>query len=112
MLSASFGNVPMNCTGDVINGASGPYGRCATNPIPVRGIPQSDRYLSHLRTSEGGNVTWKRFGSLSSDISEHPIDLYFIYDEAGNDIGQVYISAYQAITSHTAPDGLYYQEEE
>lgn len=111
MLSASFGNVPMNCEGDVIKGASGPYGRCATNPIPVRGIPQSDRYLSHLRTPDGGKVTWERFGSLGSDISEHPIDLYFIHDEAGNDLGKVYISAYQAITSHTAPEGFIYQEE-
>ena len=108
MLSASFGNVPMNCTGDEINGASGPYGRCADNPVPVRGIPQSEGYLSHLRTLNGEKVTWRRFGSLGSTVTDHPVDLYFIYDGAGNEIGKVYISAYQAITSRTAPEGFTY----
>ena len=111
MLSASFGNVPMNCTGDVINGASGPYGRCADNPIPVRGIPQSERYLSHLRTLDGEKVTWQRFGSLGSTITDHPVDLYFMYDTSGEEIGKVYISAYQAITSQTAPEGFLYCRE-
>ena len=111
MLSASFGNVPMNCTGDVINGASGPYGRCADNPIPVRGIPQSERYLSHLRTIEGAKITWKRFGSLGSQVTNHPVDMYIIYDVGGNEVGKVYISAYQAITSTTAPEGFIYMLE-
>ena len=108
MLSASFGNVPMNCTGDVINGGSGPYGRCADNPIPVRGIPQSERYLSHLRTIEGAKITWKRFGSFGSQVTNHPVDMYIIYDVGGNEVGKVYISAYQAITSTTAPEGFKY----
>ena len=108
ILSASFGNVPMNCTGDKINGASGPYGRCADNPIPVRGIPQSERYLSHLRTVDGDRITWKRFGSYGSAVTNHPVDMYFIYDSNGNDVGKVYISAYQAATSETAPEGFLY----
>lgn len=108
MLSASFGNVPMNCSGDVINGASGPYGRCPDNPIPVRGIPQSECYLSHLRTLDGKKVTWKRFGSFGSSITEHPIDMYYIYDASGKEEGRVFISAYQAITSQTPPEGLLY----
>ena len=107
-LSASFGNVPMNCTGDKINGASGPYGRCADNPIPVRGIPQSERYLSHLRTVDGGRITWKRFGSYGSAVTNHPVDMYIIYDSNGNDVGKVYISAYQSATSQTAPEGFLY----
>lgn len=111
ILSASLGNVPMTCTGDTINGASGPYGRCADNPIPVRGIPQSERYLSHLRTAQGGEITWKRFGSLGSKVTNHPVDMYFIYDADGNEVGKVYISAYQAITSTTAPDGFIYVTE-
>ena len=111
ILSASFGNVPMNCTGDKINGASGPYGRCADNPIPIHGIPQSERYLSHLRTMDGGKITWKRFGSLGSHVTNHPVDMYFIYDACGNEVGKVYISAYQAITSTTAPEGFKYEAE-
>ena len=108
ILSASFGNVPMNCTGDKINGASGPYGRCADNPIPVRGIPQSERYLSHLRTVDGGRITWKRFGSYGSAVTNHPVDMYIIYDSNGNDVGKVYISAYQSATSQIAPEGFLY----
>ena len=111
ILSASFGNVPMNCTGDKINGASGPYGRCADNPIPIHGIPQSERYLSHLRTMDGGKITWKRFGSFGSKVTNHPVDMYFIYDVGGNEVGKVYISAYQAITSTTAPEGFRYEAE-
>lgn len=111
ILSASLGNVPMTCTGDIINGASGPYGRCADNPIPVRGITQSERYLSHLRTIQGDEITWKRFGSLGSKVTNHPVDMYFIYDAGGNEVGKVYISAYQAITSTTAPDGFIYVAE-
>ena len=111
MLSASFGNVPMNCTGDVINGASGPYGRCADNPIPVRGIPQSERYLSHIRTNDGHKVTWRRFGSFGSTITSHPVDMYILYDVDNNEVGKVFISAYQAITSRTAPEGFRYEDE-
>ena len=109
MLSASFGNVPMNCTGDVIIGATGPYGLSPDNPIPVRGIPQSDRYLSHLRTPNGEKITWKRFGSFGSSVTDNPVDMYFIYDSTGKEVGKVYISAYQAITSKTAPEGFVYE---
>ena len=53
-------------------------------------------------------VTWKRFGSFGSSITEHPIDMYYIYDASGKEEGRVFISAYQAITSQTAPEGLLY----
>lgn len=110
MLNASFGNVEMCCTGDVINGASGPYGRCASNPIPVRGVPMQDDYLSHLRTLSGKKVTWKRLGSGHSDVTEHPIDMYIMYGPSGEEVGKVYVSGYQAITSKTAPEGFKYEE--
>lgn len=110
MLSASLGNVTMNCTGDVINGASGPYGKSPSNPIPVRGIPQADCYLSHIRTLDGQKVTWERFGSFGSSVTDHPVDMYTLFDFSGKEVGQVFISAYQAITSRTAPDGLLYVE--
>lgn len=111
MLNASFGNVEMCCTGDVINGASGPYGRCASNPIPVRGVPMQDDYLSHLRTLSGEKVTWKRLGSGHSDVTEHPIDMYIMYAPSGAEVGKVYVSGYQAITSKTAPEGFSYEED-
>lgn len=110
MLGASLGNVPMNCTGDVINGATGPYGLSPDNPIPVRGIPQAERYLSHLRTSDGQKVTWTRFGSFRSSVSDHPVDMYILLNSSGKEVGRIFISAYQAITSLTAPDGLLYVE--
>lgn len=109
-LSASYGNVESNCTGDFINGAYGPYGRCWTNPIPVRGIPAENMYMKHLRTLYGGNIEWTRLGSGGADNIEHPIDFYAVKDIHGNELGNVFLSPYQDRTSRTAPEGFAYAE--
>ena len=108
MLNGSFGNVENNCTGDVINGAYGPYGVSASNPIPVKGVPCSKLYLSHLRTLSGGIVNFERVCSLKSPVVDTPVDLYHLFDENKNKVGEGYLSAYQAITSTTPPEGFRY----
>ena len=108
MLNGSLGNVENNCTGDVINGAYGPYGISSSNPIPVKGVPCSKTYLSHLRTLNGGNVSFERVCSLKSPVVDTPVDLYHLFDENKNMVGEVYLSAYQVITSVTPPEGFLY----
>jgi hypothetical protein len=110
MLNGSFGNVENICTGDVINGAYGPYGVSASNPIPVKGVPFSKSYLSHLRTLNGGNLSFERVCSLKSPVVDTPVDLYHLFDENKNKVGEVYLSAYQAITSTTPPEGFLYMK--
>jgi hypothetical protein len=44
----------------------GPFGQCATNPVPTRSVPGSNEYLSRLRTKDGRPVESLRFGSTSA----------------------------------------------
>lgn len=104
-LNAAYGNVELIVFNDVIRGASGPYGLCATNPIPTRGIGMEYRYVERLRTPSGGKTNYSRFGSFHSPISKYPVDMFIITDEDGNELPKVWVSGYQAVTSSTPPEG-------
>lgn len=110
-LNAAYGNVELIVYNDVIQGASGPYGLCPTNPIPTRGIGMEYRYVERLRTSSGGKTKYSRFGSFSSPISKYPVDMFNLTDENGNKLHDVWVSGYQAITSSTPPEGYILADE-
>lgn len=104
-LNAAYGNVELIVVNDVIQGASGPYGLCPTNPIPTRGIGMEYRYVDKLLTTDGRKTNSSRFGSFQSPISQYPVDMFKITDEDGNPLPDVWLSGYQAVTSSTPPEG-------
>ena len=85
---------------------SGPFGYSVTNPINVRGIPESYYYLSRLTTADGNPVSWARIGStLAPDHNNNPIDIYKLYQN-DEKIAEIYICAYNVTASKEVPMGL------
>lgn len=102
----SLGNVEDGATTDVIPGAYGDYGLCATNPIPVRGVPANEIYLNSLELLSGEGFSWTRIGSTSAPNISRPIDIYKIITNKGDEICRIYISPYQNVISKKAPRGF------
>lgn len=84
----------------------GPYGLCKTNPVPTRGIPGSNEYLSGLRTKDGRSIESSRIGSTSAeDVTSGAIDMYSI-TSGGVSLGTVYLCPYHKRNSGKAPEGF------
>ena len=84
----------------------GPYGLCKTNPVPTRGIPGSNEYLSRLRTKDGRSIESSRIGStIAEDVTSGAIDMYSITSR-GVSIGTVYLCPYHKRNSGKAPEGF------
>lgn len=84
----------------------GPFGLSKTNPIPTRGIPGSNDYLSKLRTKSGQSVQSTRLGSTSApDVTSGMIDMYSI-SYGGVNLGVVYLCPYHKRNSTKAPEGF------
>ena len=86
----------------------GPYGLCKTNPVPTRGIPGSNEYLSRLRTKDGRSVESSRIGSTSAgEVTSGAIDMYSISSGGGGvSLGTVYLCPYHKRHSGKAPEGF------
>lgn len=107
----SLGNIEDGSTTDVIPGAYGEFGLCNTNPVPVRGILANETYLKKLRLASGKDFTWQRIGSTGAPNIKHPIDMYQITTNSGEDICVIYISPYQSTISNKAPKGFFISKE-
>ena len=107
MMMESLGNNEDGATTDVIPGAYGEYGLCATNPIPTRGIPSNEAYLQRLALASGESFYWNRIGSFGAPNIEHPIDGYDIITDTGKKICTIFISPYHNVISRKAPKGFY-----
>ncbi len=84
----------------------GPFGLCRTNPVPTRGIPGSNEYLSRLRTVDGRPVESSRLGSPSAeDVTSGSIDMYEITC-GGMSLGTIYLCPYHKRNSGKAPEGF------
>lgn len=94
-------------TEDVIPGAFGEYGYCATNPIPTKGIPANEIYLKRLSLLSGEKFHWERIGSTRANNIKNPIDMYKIISTTGEALCTIYISPYQNVISSKAPKGFY-----
>lgn len=103
----SLGNIEGGATTDVIPRGYGEYGLCATNPIPVRGVPANEFYLKKLALISGEQFTWKRIGSTCAENIKDPIDMYQLTTDSGKDLCTIYISPYQSVISNKAPKGFY-----
>ena len=84
----------------------GMFGLEATNPIPVRGIPEKEVYLSRLRLPDGSRISWERLGSTHAANIPNIIDAYAIMDQTGGRITTLFLCAYNQRTSKRAPEGF------
>ena len=90
------------CDTDIIPNAKGEFGYCNDNPIPTKGITGIYDYLSRLRDFNDNEIRYERLGSGFSSVSEHPIDIYKIFNSNGT-IKTLYFSGYHQVTSKKAP---------
>jgi hypothetical protein len=66
----------------------------------------STSYLGRLRAADGTKVNYERIGSIQSEVSPQPIDIYEISHRTGKNLATLYISPYQKRISGKAPGGL------
>lgn len=101
---------PQACSLDELPQGSGPFGRVATNPVPVYGIPSNETYLQRLRTSSGERLRWRRKGSLDAANITQKVDEYEIFNAQGTTVAHIYISPYHWKTSDKPVDGYSIRE--
>jgi hypothetical protein len=101
---------PQACSLDEIPQGSGLFGRVATNPVPVYGIPSNETYLHRLRNSAGERLRWRRMGSINVANIVSKVDEYEIFDYQGNVVAHVYISPYHWKTSDKPVHGFTIRE--
>ena len=90
---------------DRIPNGHGPYGLCATNPIPTTSPTGSNIYLGRLRLN-GRNVSASRFGSTSAkDVTAGMIDIYNLTQD-GKGCGTIYVCHYHKRISGIPPQGF------
>lgn len=93
-------------TPDEIAGASGPFGRAYTNPIPVNGVLGEFNYLNLLRIA-GTNekVYFHRICSLQDRI-----DVFELVSQSGTFYDALYFDMYYMGKSSKVPDGYVFAE--
>ena len=85
----------------------GPFGLCATNPIPTRNVEGSKAYLLNLRNLKGQGVQSSRIGSTSApEVTGGMIDMYKVVCKEEAIETTIYICPYHKINSQAAPDGF------
>ena len=89
-----------------IQGASGPFGECETNPIPVNGQIGANVYLSNLRSRTGVCFFWHCLGSAQSSIYPYPIDVYELVAADATEWRKLYFGMYHRRRSQKVPEGL------
>ena len=96
---------------DMMPEGYGEFGLDITNPIPIHGIPENEKYLSMLRLKDGSEIFWIRLGSCKSDNISSIIDEYLIFDSEGDKVCHLYLCPYNRKTSRKAPKGFFLEEE-
>jgi hypothetical protein len=91
---------------DEMPNGQGEFGMSASNPIPCHTVFGSTAYLGRLRTPDGLKVAYERRGSVSSNVSRHPVDAYEISRPNGENLATIFISPYQKRISKKAPKGF------
>ena len=91
---------------DELPNGRGEFGLTPTNPIPTNTIMGSHTYLSRLLTVDGNKVESNRRGSMTSEVTEMPIDIYDLSLGDGTPLATIYISPWQKRTSTKAPRGF------
>lgn len=104
--AVAMGLVRLEADCDEIPDAQGPFGLCATNPIPVNGPPGQVLYLNRLRAPSGVGFFYHRPGTEAAPNYPHPVDRYEVLAVDGSHRGHVFLAAYHPRRSQRVPDGL------
>ena len=91
------------CETDTMPGGYGSFGYSPTNPIPTKGVLGIYDYLSRLYDTNQQKVDYTRIGTITNEISSHPIDEFKISSAKGVDT--LYFSGHQNRTSRLSPYG-------
>jgi len=89
---------------DEIPGCAGEFGWEATNPVPVKSVLGAREYLDSLRLVDGTKIEYNRIGSTTADGIKHPVDIFMLAHENGEEIGKLYFSPYHKRNSRKKPD--------
>src|SRR5665647_3488122 len=91
---------------DELPNGQGEFGMVPTNPIPCKTIHGCEAYLCRLRTLDGEEILYERSGSVISNISPNPVDIYEVSNKNGRKLAALYISPYHKRISNKAPVGF------
>lgn len=89
---------------DYLAGATGEFGRTATNPIPVNGPVGEVTYLSALTTADGRGVWAHRLGSRDR------IDIFEVVSDDGKEWCLLYLAPYHPRKSKLVPKGFRFRD--
>src|SRR5665213_84181 len=84
---------------DIVPGATGEFGKCVTNPIPVNGPIGELMYLSALRKYPDDKVIFHRIGSKGA------VDIYEIRSLNDDERSHLFLNMYFPKKSSLAPSG-------
>lgn len=93
---------------DKIPGGVGPFGFCATNPVPVNGPMGQLAYLSRLEVSPGQRLLFHRLGSTSGATGI--VDVFEAVTIDGTHWFILYLDFYHPRRSRHVPDGLSFSD--
>jgi hypothetical protein len=91
---------------DELPNGRGEFGLTPSNPVPCKTVYGSTMYLGLLRALDGSKIVYNRLGSVGSDVSPHPVDVYEISRLNGQKLTMIFISPYQKRISGKAPRGF------
>jgi len=80
-------------------GASGDFGRCPENPVPVNGPLGEMIYISNLSTSSGSRILGHRLGAMDR------VDVYEVFALDGSRWDLIFLHPYHTRKSRLAPAG-------
>jgi hypothetical protein len=95
---------------DELPSGRGEFGMTSSNPIPCKTVLGTTTYLGLLRTLDGTKVVFERSGSVASDVTPHPVDVYEISHPNGPKLATLFISPYQKRNSAKAPSGFMFDD--
>jgi hypothetical protein len=82
------------------------FGLVANKPVFVAGIFAEYDYTNRLKSDDGRELQYERWGSCSAGGIEGPVDIYEFKYLDGSPKATVYISMYSTTTSTTTPRGF------
>jgi len=91
---------------DVVTGASGPFGRCATNPIPVNGLYGSFKYLGKLSAPSGSCFFFHKVCTVDNPLSDSLLNVYELVSIDGSLWDCLFLDVYHPRRSNNCPQGL------
>lgn len=91
---------------DMLHGATGSFGRCPTNPIPVNGLLGTYKYLGKLSVPSGSCFYFHRVCSSNNPLGQYPLDVYEMVSIDASHWDLLFVDIFHPRRSNKAPKGL------